>query len=178
MLGLSCGTTCTFSESFGQLASLYSFHGVQAACKPFSQLPSRLASFQNVRPGTTLLCIIESGPTSLKTGWQVYKPVAIYKLVKFAIGSQHIQCISFFPQRPIYCSVCQLVCMGNTLVFWRPAQSCALHSAKVEVASISTPLCQTTLDTVYAHCLLTQVSSLGEGDCASLESVDIETVMA
>ena len=33
-------------------ASLYSFHAIWAACKPFSQfLPSRLASFQNVWPG-------------------------------------------------------------------------------------------------------------------------------
>ena len=32
-------------------ASLYSFHAVRAACKPFGQLPSRSASFQTVRPG-------------------------------------------------------------------------------------------------------------------------------
>ena len=31
------------------LASLYRFHAVQAACKPFSVLPSRSASFQTVR---------------------------------------------------------------------------------------------------------------------------------
>ena len=54
------------------LASLYSFHPVWAACKPFSQLPNRSASFQTGLAwfinGTTSLCIIESGPTSLKTG--------------------------------------------------------------------------------------------------------------
>ena len=33
------------------LASLYRFHAVRAACKPFSVLPSRSASFQTVRPG-------------------------------------------------------------------------------------------------------------------------------
>ena len=51
------------------LASLYRFHAVRAACKPFSVLPSQLsnrsARFIN---GTTSLCITESGPTSLKTG--------------------------------------------------------------------------------------------------------------
>ena len=33
------------------LASLYRFHAVRAACKPFSVLPSRSASFQTVWPG-------------------------------------------------------------------------------------------------------------------------------
>ena len=33
------------------LASLYRFHAVRAACKPFSVLPSRSASFQTVHPG-------------------------------------------------------------------------------------------------------------------------------
>ena len=33
------------------LASLYRFHAVQAACKPFSVPPNRSASFQTVRPG-------------------------------------------------------------------------------------------------------------------------------
>ena len=32
-------------------ASLYSFHAVRAARKPFNALPSRSASFQTVRPG-------------------------------------------------------------------------------------------------------------------------------
>ena len=62
------------------LASLYSFHPVWAVCKPFSQLPNRSASFQTGSAwfinGITVLCIIESGPTSLKTGWPVYKLVA------------------------------------------------------------------------------------------------------
>ena len=47
------------------LASLYRFHAVRAACKPFSVLPSCSARFIN---GTTSLCITESGPTSLKSG--------------------------------------------------------------------------------------------------------------
>ena len=38
------------------LTSLYSFHVVQAACKPFSQLPSCSAWFLN---GTTSLCATE-----------------------------------------------------------------------------------------------------------------------
>ena len=33
------------------LASLYRFHAVRAACKPFSVLPSCSVSFQTVRPG-------------------------------------------------------------------------------------------------------------------------------
>ena len=33
------------------LASLYRFHAVRAACKPFSVLPSHSASFQTVQPG-------------------------------------------------------------------------------------------------------------------------------
>ena len=32
------------------LASLYSFHAVRAACKPFGQLPSHSVSFQAIRP--------------------------------------------------------------------------------------------------------------------------------
>ena len=32
------------------LASLYRFHAIRAACKPFSMLPSRSASFETVRP--------------------------------------------------------------------------------------------------------------------------------
>ena len=47
------------------LASLYRFHTVRAACKPFSVLPSCSARFIN---GTISLCITESGLTSLKTG--------------------------------------------------------------------------------------------------------------
>ena len=82
--GLACKTTlfvCS-CKLFGQLSCclghrlfvqaafqpsgrLYSFHAVQALCKPFRQLSSHLAWFLN---GTTSLRIIESGPTSLKAG--------------------------------------------------------------------------------------------------------------
>ena len=67
-------------------AGLYSFHDIQVACKPFSQLPSCLARFLN---GTILLCIIERGPTS-KLDDQFINRWPIYKLLKFAISSQHI----------------------------------------------------------------------------------------
>ena len=58
---------------YASVNCLYSFHPVWAAYKPFSQLPSSSAWLIN---GITLLCIIGSGPTSLKTGWPVYKLVA------------------------------------------------------------------------------------------------------
>ena len=83
------------------LASLYCsscsgcLQTFQPASKPFSELSNRSAWFIN---RITLLCIIESGPTCLKTEWP------IYKLVKFAIGLQHIysqpwnwQCQRLFP---------------------------------------------------------------------------------
>ena len=47
---------------FGKLASL---HAIWDACKSFTQLSNGLAWFLN---GTTSLCIIESGATSLKIG--------------------------------------------------------------------------------------------------------------
>ena len=56
-------------------ASLYSFHIIWPAFKMFSLGP--------------LHFVMESEPTSLKTRRHVYKLVACYKLVKFAIGSQH-----------------------------------------------------------------------------------------
>ena len=57
-----------------------SFRAIQAACltiqpasKPFGQLSKQ---FSLGSKWTMSLCIIESGPTILKTGWPVYKPVA------------------------------------------------------------------------------------------------------
>ena len=62
---------------FGKFVQLSSRSGClqtfQPASKSFSQLSNRSAWFIN---RITLLCIIESGPTSLKTGWPVYKQVA------------------------------------------------------------------------------------------------------
>ena len=66
--GLFVWQVCTTFIPFGLLVLTF-----QPASKPFSQLSNHSAWFLN---GTTLLCITESRPTSLKTGWPVYKLVA------------------------------------------------------------------------------------------------------
>ena len=70
-------TICVTGCLFGKLAELSCHSGclwtIQPASKPFSQLSNCSAWFLNE---TTLFCIIESGPKSLKTRQLVYKPVA------------------------------------------------------------------------------------------------------
>ena len=91
---------CLFGKFVQVSCRLGCLQTIQRVSKPFSQLSNRSVQFIN---GTTLLCITESGPTSSKLVDRFINRWPVYKLVKFAIGSQqrhHILPRRNHPRRP------------------------------------------------------------------------------